>query len=88
MYRYHKGEHISITWLSDDEAAVEDSRQGLVHIVNHVGARVLEVADGHSLAEIADSIVEMYSADLEQVLKDVRKVLEDFAELKIITKIS
>jgi hypothetical protein len=56
------------------EGVVVLARDGQVEVVNEVGARVLEQADGsRGLQEIVDSIVKEFEVSPDQAWEDVRE---------------
>ena len=58
--------------IIDDEAVIVLSESGEVQVLNAVGARIWELADGsRSLAQIIEQIVREFDVSLEQATTDV-----------------
>ena len=58
--------------IIDDEAVIVLSESGEVEVLNAVGARIWELADGsRSLAQIIEQIVREFDVSLEQATTDV-----------------
>ena len=51
-----------------------------VHVLNGVGERVWELADGATLSEIASRIGAEYVAELDRIADDVRAFAEKMVE--------
>ncbi|MFW5920806.1 MAG: PqqD family protein [Polyangiales bacterium] len=52
-----------------------------LHTLNEVGTTIWELADGRTLGEIADGIVEEFEVDRDTALADARKFVEQLARL-------
>jgi len=63
-----------------DEIIYVDSDSGSSISLNTVGAAVLELCDGHhALSDIVAIILETIGGNEEQVSRDVRDILQEFA---------
>ena len=70
----------------DDEAVIVLSESGDVEVLNSVGARIWELADGtRTVGEIANMIEREYDVDPRQAQSDVQSFIGRLAEEKIIT---
>lgn len=67
-----------ISRLMDGEAVLVHPAQGKVRVLNTVGARVWELADGsRDLAAVAEAIAAEYDISSERALADVTAFCED-----------
>lgn len=70
-----------VSRLLDDEAVLVHPVQGKVRVLNPVGARVWELADGQrTLTAIVEAIAAEYQADPARVEIDVATFCEDLAQ--------
>jgi hypothetical protein len=61
-----------------DEAVLVHPTQGVIRILNPVGARIWELADGRrTVAELAGQLAGEYDAPPDQVMADVRRFCDD-----------
>ena len=73
----------------DGEAVVVLPTQGRVKVLNEVGARVWELADGRrTVAEIVEILTGEYAADPEVIEQDVVAFLEQLAAEDGVTLLS
>ncbi len=69
-----------ISRLMDGEAVLVHPAQGKVRVLNTVGARIWELADGsRDLAAVAEAIAAEYDVSLARALADVIAFCEDLA---------
>lgn len=69
----------------DGEAVLILSDASEVNVLNSVGSRIYELADGsRSVGEIIDSIVKEYDATPEQAEKDVAAFLQQLVEREVL----
>jgi hypothetical protein len=67
-----------VSRLIDGEAVLVHPRQGKVRVLNRVGARVWELADGaHTVSDLAQAITGQYDVDLERAQADVTAFCDD-----------
>ncbi len=67
-----------ISRLMDGEAVLVHPAQGKVRVLNRVGARIWELADGsRNLAALAETIASEYDVSRERALADVSAFCED-----------
>lgn len=70
----------------DDEAVIVLSESGDVEVLNAVGARIWELADGtRSIGEIARQIQSEYDVDLAQAESDVQAFVATLIDERIVT---
>ena len=70
-----------VSRLLDDEAVLVHPVQGKVRVLNPVGARVWELADGErTLGDIVEAIAMEFQADVALVKDDVPAFCEDLAQ--------
>lgn len=63
-----------------DEVVYVDTETGTNVSLNVVGATILELCDGqHSISDITDLVLESLPGDREQVEKDIRHILMEYA---------
>ena len=69
----------------DDEAVLVHPLQGKVRVLNAVGARVWELADGQrTVAEIAQTITTEYDVELPRAQADVLAFCDDLAQAGVL----
>jgi hypothetical protein len=69
----------------DDEAVLVHPLQGKVRVLNAVGARVWELADGQrTVAEIAQTITAEYDVELPRAQADVLAFCDDLAQADVL----
>jgi hypothetical protein len=69
----------------DDEAVLVHPLQGKVRVLNAVGARVWELADGQrTVAEIAQTITTEYDVELPRAQADVLAFCGDLAQAGVL----
>jgi hypothetical protein len=69
----------------DEETIVLDRRQGLIHQLNQTASFVWERCDGRcTLEEIATRLMEAFDVDFNTAVDDVRKVIEQLEERKLL----
>jgi hypothetical protein len=67
-----------VSRVMDGEAVLVHPRQGKVRVLNRVGARVWELADGQrTVGDLARAISGEYDVDAERALGDVTVFCED-----------
>ena len=67
-----------VSRLLDGEAVLVHPQQGMVRVLNAVGARLWELADGrHSVADLVAAIVAEYDVDPNRAQDDVLAFCED-----------
>jgi len=67
-----------VSRIIDEEAVVVHLQQGRVRVLNPVGARLWELANGRrSVAELAGAIVAEYNVDEERARADVLAFIND-----------
>ncbi|MBI5878714.1 MAG: PqqD family protein [Chloroflexi bacterium] len=70
----------------DDEAVIVLSESGDVEVLNRVGARIWELADGtRTIGEIAQLIEREYDVALPQAQADVQAFVERLIDENIVT---
>ena len=75
-----------VSRLLDDEAVLVHPVQGKVRVLNPVGARVWELADGQrTLGAISRVIASEFAADLARVQIEVPAFCEDLAQRGVLT---
>ena len=80
-----RSEH-AVSRLFGDEAVIVESRKGLVNVVNVVGSRIWELADGaHTADDIAGIIGSEYDVTPDAARKDTLAFLEDMASKGLIS---
>lgn len=65
----------------DGRAVVIVIDEQVLHTLNPVGTRVWELADGRSVAAIADEITREFAVDAETALADVSRFAEKLRDL-------
>jgi hypothetical protein len=74
-----------VSRLVDGEAVVVHPRQGMIRVLNPVGARLWELADGRrKVAELVETIVREYAVDQERARNEVLAFLADLAQRGIL----
>ena len=69
----------------EDEAVLVHPLQGKVRVLNAVGARVWELADGQrTVAEIAQTITAEYDVELPRAQADVLAFCDDLAQAGVL----
>jgi len=69
-----------------DEVVYVDTESGINVSLNVIGATILELCDGeHSIENITDLVLENLSGEREQVSKDIRHILMEFAAYGLFT---
>jgi hypothetical protein len=69
----------------EDEAVLVHPLQGKVRVLNAVGARVWELADGQrTVAEIAQTITTEYDVELPRAQADVLAFCDDLAQAGVL----
>lgn len=86
MDHFERAEGVSLLWLDEENAVVENPALGLVHVVNHVAGKVLELMDGRTAEQIAELLADLYCVDARAILEDIRRLLEEYESLHIATK--
>ncbi len=86
MVQFKRAEGVSLLWLDEENAVVENPALGLVHVVNHVAGKVLELMDSRTSDQIAELLAGLYSVEARAIVEDVRKLLEEYESLHIATK--
>jgi hypothetical protein len=72
--------------LVDGQAVVILADSGLVNVLNEVGSRVWELADGqHTAAQIVGAIVSEYEVSREEAESDVMAFLQHLLEVHALT---
>jgi len=72
--------------IIDGEAVVVHPQQGKVQVLNPVGARLWELADGRrTVAELAQAIVAEYAVDLPRAQADALAFCEDLVKREVLT---
>jgi len=67
--------------MIDNEAVLVLADKGEVMVLNEVGGRIWELADGtRTVADIVKAIVEEYEVSEEQALADVQEFVQELAE--------
>jgi uncharacterized protein YoxC len=75
-----------VSRLLDDEAVLVHPVQGKVRVLNPVGARVWELADGQrTLGAISRVIASEFAADLTRVQIEVPTFCEDLAQRGVLS---
>lgn len=70
----------------DGEAVVILADSGNVNVLNPVGTRIWELADGsRSVLQIADAIVAEYEVTPEAALQDVTEFVQKLVEVRALT---
>ena len=71
--------------LIDGKAVIITPEEGVVKVLNDVGSRIWELADGtHSLREIAATIYDEYDTDLKQAEDDVVEFVADMVRANLL----
>jgi len=74
-----------VSRLIDGEAVLVHPGQGVVRVLNQVGATLWELTDGQrSAAELADALVAEYDVDPARAQADVLAFLADLADRGVI----
>jgi hypothetical protein len=69
--------------IVDGEAVVVLADAGQVNVLNPVGTRIWELADGtRSVGQIANAIVAEYEVTLQTALQDVTEFLQSLADAR------
>lgn len=70
----------------DDETVVIDPTTNVARMLNGVGTRVWELADGHhTIAEIAAILETEYAVSTSEALLNVTRFIEELAKRELIT---
>ena len=70
--------------IIDDEAVIIVPSQQMVNVLNPVGCRIWDLADGtRSIGEIAETIIQEFDVPYETALKDAVEFTRDLAEKKM-----
>ena len=70
--------------IIDDEAVIIVPSEQMVNVLNSVGCRIWDLADGRrSVAEIAEILTREFEVYYETALKDVIEFTRDLAEKKM-----
>ncbi|MDY6863147.1 MAG: PqqD family protein, partial [Thermodesulfobacteriota bacterium] len=73
----------------DNELAILNEKNGSLHILNDVAARVYLLVDGkNSFEDIVKYILSIYDVKRETAVTDVISILREFEELGIIRNVS
>jgi hypothetical protein len=77
----------TVLWRElDGEAILLNPKEGCSYYLNHVGTLIWKMLDGeHTPDDIAKSICELYEADYEQALQDVKLLLNDLRDNNLLT---
>jgi hypothetical protein len=73
----------------DGEAVVlrQDAAEALV--INEVGARILQLLDGHTpIGRVADRLVEEYEVGRDQAMGDLREFVADLSNVGIVEPVA
>ncbi|MCX6032229.1 MAG: PqqD family protein [Chloroflexi bacterium] len=74
-----------VSRLIDGEAVIVHPRQGVVRVLNGVGSRLWELADGRrSAAELAEAITREYEVDGARASAETLAFLTDLAERDLV----
>jgi len=69
----------------DGEAVLLLAETNEIQVLNPVGSRIFELADGQrSLAEIASLLTDEYNVDLNQALDDVRAFVQQLVDYRVL----
>lgn len=69
-----------VSRMLEGEAVLVDPAHGKVRVLNGVGARIWELADGqHSIREIARLVAQEYAVELSQAESDALAFCHDLA---------
>lgn len=69
----------------DEEAVIILSEKSVVQVLNSVGSRIFELADGkHSVAQIIETILQEYNVQPDQGRTDVLNFLEELVKNEVI----
>lgn len=72
-------------WIVDGEGVVVLARDGQIEIVNEVGARILELADGsRSAQDIVAQIFEEFEVPQTQAQEDVHQFIEEMVSEQVL----
>jgi len=72
--------------LVDGEAVIVLPEESVVKVLNLVGSRIWELADGtRTVREIAGTIYEEYKVDHEQAEKEAIEFVEEMAQAELLT---
>ena len=75
-----------VSRMLDQEMVLVHPVQGKVRVLNSVGARVWELADGqHTLGDISRTIATEYQVDAARVAVEVPAFCEDLAQRGVLT---
>jgi hypothetical protein len=77
-----------LSQLVDGEMVLVHPAQGKVLVLNRVGARLWELADGRrSVEEMADIVADEYDVDLERARADALAFCTDLAERGVLSQV-
>jgi hypothetical protein len=77
-----------LSQLVDGEMVLVHPAQGKVRVLNRVGARLWELADGRrSVEEMADIVADEYDVDLERARADALAFWSDLAERGLLSQV-
>jgi|DewCreStandDraft_2_1066082.scaffolds.fasta_scaffold05252_5 hypothetical protein len=69
----------------DGEAVLLLAETNEIQVLNPVGSRIFELADGqHTLAEIASILTEEYNVDFHQALADVSEFVQQLVDSQVL----
>jgi hypothetical protein len=70
-----------VSRMIDGEAVLVHPGQGRVRVLNAVGARLWELADGqHTAGEVAEVVASEYTTDIDRVRSDALAFYDDLIE--------
>ena len=68
----------------DDEAVLMLADDSEINVLNSVGSRIYELADGnHSVQQIVDTLVAEFEANADEVAKDTTEFLQDLVNKNV-----
>lgn len=77
----------AVAWrVIDDEAILVDAPQGIFRVLNAVGSRIWELADGEvNLEEVSQAIAGEFGVDSTQALRDVVEFVSELQDKGLVT---
>ncbi len=69
------------------EALMYNYARGEVYRINSTALDVIKLCDGErTIDEIAEKLAEIYEISLDVIKKDIREIIEKFAELEVVAE--
>jgi Coenzyme PQQ synthesis protein D (PqqD) len=76
-----------VVWRAfETETAIMDPWVGSVHTVTEVGARCWELADGRTLQEIIDVLLEEFEVEPDVLRADLEEFLDELDQRKLLER--